>query len=66
LFDLIAAPAHDQLRAPNVIATAGSVHRLSAARLAEATEQFRTKVATLPKPHVRAARRGKSRFPLQS
>jgi mitochondrial fission protein ELM1 len=61
LFDLIAAPAHDNLRAPNVIATAGSVHRVTAARLAEATEQFRAKGATLPKPHVAVLLGGASR-----
>lgn len=52
LFDLIAAPAHDNLQAPNAIATAGSVHGVTAARIAEAAKDFQATVAGLPKPYV--------------
>ena len=61
LFDLIAAPAHDNLQAPNVIATAGSVHGVTAARLAEAAKRFRAAVADLPKPRVAVLLGGASR-----
>jgi uncharacterized protein len=61
LFDLIAAPAHDNLQAPNVIATAGSVHGVTAARLAEAAKRFRAAVADLPKPRVAVLLGGVSR-----
>jgi hypothetical protein len=61
LFDLIAAPAHDNLRASNVIATAGSVHGVTPARLAEAAKRFRPTVAGLPKPHVAVLLGGTSR-----
>jgi mitochondrial fission protein ELM1 len=52
LFDLITAPAHDNLRAPNAIATAGSVHGVTGARVAEAAKQLKATVAGLPKPYV--------------
>ena len=61
LFDLIVAPAHDNLQAPNVIATAGSVHRVTAARLAEAADRFEANIAGLPKPRVAVLLGGASR-----
>jgi mitochondrial fission protein ELM1 len=61
LFDLIATPAHDELQAPNVIATAGSVHRVTAARLTEAAERFEAVIANLPKPRVAVLLGGASR-----
>ncbi|HSD93758.1 MAG TPA: mitochondrial fission ELM1 family protein [Methyloceanibacter sp.] len=60
-FDLIAAPAHDDLQAPNVIATAGSVHRVTAARLTEAAKRFEAVIASLPKPRVAVLLGGASR-----
>jgi uncharacterized protein len=52
LFDLIAAPVHDDLQAPNVIATLGSVHGVTPARLAEAAKRFEPAVAALPHPRI--------------
>jgi mitochondrial fission protein ELM1 len=49
-FDLIAAPAHDDFRAPNVITTFGAVHRVTPERLAEAAKKFATRFAHLPHP----------------
>ena len=61
LFDLIAAPAHDNLQAPNVIATAGSLHGVNKARLAEAANQFRQHVASMPNPRIAVLLGGASR-----
>jgi uncharacterized protein len=61
LFDLIAAPAHDNLQAPNVIATAGSLHGVNKARLAQAAYQFRQQVANMPSPRVAVLLGGASR-----
>jgi len=52
LFDLIAAPVHDDFQAPNAIATFGAVHSVTAERLAEAGRRFAPQVEKLPKPHV--------------
>lgn len=52
-FDVVVAPAHDQVRAAaNVLATRGAVHRVDATRLAEAAEKFAPKFAALPRPLV--------------
>ncbi|HET9273393.1 MAG TPA: mitochondrial fission ELM1 family protein [Methyloceanibacter sp.] len=52
LFDLIAAPVHDDFQAPNVITTFGAVHSVTAARLAEAGKRFAAQVERLPHPRV--------------
>jgi mitochondrial fission protein ELM1 len=52
LFDLIAAPVHDDFQAPNVIATFGAVHSVTAERLAEAGKRFALQVAPLPHPRI--------------
>jgi mitochondrial fission protein ELM1 len=52
LFDLIAAPVHDDFRAPNVIATFGSVHSVTASRLAEAGKRYAPQVKSLPHPRI--------------
>ena len=49
-FDLIAAPAHDEFSAPNVITTFGAVHRVTPERLAHAGKKFATRFAPLPHP----------------
>ena len=49
-FDLIAAPAHDNFSAPNVITTFGAVHRVTPEQLAEAGKKFATRFAPLPHP----------------
>ncbi|MGE4219136.1 MAG: mitochondrial fission ELM1 family protein [Alphaproteobacteria bacterium] len=51
-FDLIAAPAHDGLTGSNVMVTQGAVHRVTAAKLADAAERFRPMLAHLPRPLV--------------
>jgi len=50
-FDLIVVPAHDRLRGPRVLVTAGAVHRVTPERLAEARRRFPA-LAALPRPIV--------------
>ena len=52
LFDLIAAPVHDDFEAPNVIVTFGAVHGVTAEKLAEAEKRFAPHVNRLPHPRV--------------
>lgn len=51
-FDLMLIPEHDTLRAPNVVVTRGAVHRVTAAKLAEAASAWRQHLDYLPKPRV--------------
>jgi len=51
-FDLIAAPVHDRLTGPNVIATHGALGRVSPAKLAAEAERFRAGVAALSQPRI--------------
>lgn len=51
-FDLIAAPAHDDFSAPNVIKTFGAVHRVTPKRLAEAAKRFAPRFDFLPHPRL--------------
>jgi mitochondrial fission protein ELM1 len=51
-FDLVAAPRHDRVTGPNVIATRGALHPVTPAKLAAAAEQFRARFASLPRPLV--------------
>jgi mitochondrial fission protein ELM1 len=60
-FDLIAAPAHDRLAGENVMATAGSLHRITPARLEEASKSFRSRIEHLPPPRVAVLLGGDSR-----
>ena len=48
-FDLLFVPEHDRLRGPRIIVTRGAIHRVTAARLAEARRQF-AGLAGLPRP----------------
>ncbi len=48
LFDLIVAPAHDDLTGPNVIAITGSPHRITPDRLAGAAPVFADRIEPLP------------------
>ena len=52
LFDLVAAPLHDDFTGPNVITTFGAVHRVSPDRIAAEGERFAPKFADLPQPRV--------------
>jgi mitochondrial fission protein ELM1 len=51
-FDLVVAPFHDRLEGPNVVATRGALHGVTAAKLAAAAERFAPKLAHLPRPLV--------------
>ena len=51
-FDLVAAPAHDDVSGPNVIATQGALHRVTKEKLEEAAREFASAVADLPRPLV--------------
>lgn len=51
-FDLVVAPEHDGLNAPNMIATLGSVNRITPDLLATEGERWRPAFAALPRPLV--------------
>ncbi|MCH8188084.1 MAG: mitochondrial fission ELM1 family protein [Proteobacteria bacterium] len=51
-FDLVAAPRHDHLAGPNVLATRGALHRVTAAKLEQAAAHFGPRYAHLPRPRV--------------
>ncbi len=51
-YDLIVAPAHDDLSGPNVLSITGSPHRITPQRLAEAAPAFAARIAPLPHPRV--------------
>ncbi|ODR98379.1 hypothetical protein AUC68_08010 [Methyloceanibacter methanicus] len=61
LFDLIAAPVHDDFTAPNVISTFGAVHSVTADRLTEAGARFAPRIAGLPHPRIAVLLGGNSR-----
>jgi uncharacterized protein len=52
LFDLIAAPVHDNFEGPNVIVTFGAVHSVTESRLAEEAARFAPHVKALPHPRI--------------
>lgn len=69
LFDLIAAPLHDEFEGPNVIVTFGAVHSVTGSRIAEEAERFAPRVANLPHPRVVVLLGGESQafsFPPES
>jgi mitochondrial fission protein ELM1 len=51
-FDLIVANRHDELTGPNVVVTRTALHRATPARLAEAAEAWRERLADVPRPLV--------------
>ncbi len=51
-FDVVVAPRHDRLEAPNVIATTGGLNRVTEDRLAAAAARFAPRFAHLPRPRV--------------
>ena len=51
-FDVLVTPDHDRLAGANVIETLGSMHRISAQRLAAAASEFGPGLAHLPRPLV--------------
>ena len=60
LFDLIAAPLHDNFEGPNVIVTFGAVHSVTGDRIAEEAERFGPRVAALPHPRIAVLLGGES------
>ena len=60
LFDLVAAPAHDNFEGPNVVTTFGAVHGVTPERLAEAGKQFAPRIEALPHPRVAVLLGGES------
>jgi len=61
LFDLVIAPAHDQLRGSNVFVTQGSIHHVTMEKLFSATEHFRPLLASLPRPVISVLVGGKNK-----
>ncbi len=51
-FDLVAVPAHDRLRGPNVVVTSASPNRVTAERLKEARNHFADPFEDMPSPRV--------------
>ncbi|MEZ5829276.1 MAG: mitochondrial fission ELM1 family protein [Hyphomicrobiales bacterium] len=60
LFDLVAAPAHDNFEGPNVVTTFGAVHSVTADRLAEAGNAFAPRIEGLPHPRTAVLLGGES------
>jgi uncharacterized protein len=60
LFDLVAAPVHDNFAGPNVVTTFGAVHSVTSARLAEAAKRFAPRVEALPHPRIAVLLGGES------
>jgi mitochondrial fission protein ELM1 len=51
-FDVIVAPLHDNLKAPNVINALGSIHGINPEFLKQEGQKFNYLVEKLPKPHI--------------
>ncbi len=60
-YDLIVAPAHDELSGDNVFEITGSPHRITPQRIAEAAPAFADRIAPLPHPRVAVLIGGKSK-----
>jgi len=60
-FDLVIPPTHDELSGPNVFPIVGAPNRMSPERLAAELARFRTRIETLPKPHIALIVGGKSK-----
>ncbi|TAJ64184.1 MAG: nucleoside-diphosphate sugar epimerase [Brevundimonas sp.] len=61
VYDLIVAPAHDEVTGANVLSVTGSPHRVTAIRLAEGAAIFRDRLEPLPRPRVAVLVGGRSR-----
>lgn len=59
-YDLVVAPAHDDLAGPNVLSITGSPHRVTRERLAEGAAAFETLLSPLPHPRVAVLIGGRS------
>lgn len=60
-YDLIVAPAHDDLSGDNVFEITGSPHRVTPQRIAEAAPAFADRITPLPHPRVAVLIGGKSK-----
>jgi len=60
-FDLVVAPRHDGLSGPNVIQTLGSLHRVTAEKLAAAAGEWRPHLVSHPPPRVAVLVGGRSK-----
>lgn len=60
-FDLIAVPAHDPARGPNVVVTTGAPNKITAERLEKARERWEPVFGNLPHPRVAVLVGGNSR-----
>jgi len=60
LFDLIAAPLHDDFEGSNVIVTFGAVHSVTDSRIAEEAKRFAQRVDDLPHPRIAVLLGGES------
>jgi len=60
-FDLVVAPQHDGLAGPNVVATRGSIHRVTAETLAAAAAEWHPRLASWARPRVAVLVGGKSK-----
>lgn len=61
LFDLVVAPAHDDIQGANVVSITGSPHRITPERLAEAAPAFVARLDALPHPRVAVLIGGRSK-----
>lgn len=60
-FDLVVVPAHDRLRAPNLVETLGALNALSPEVAAAEAERWRRRLGHLPEPRVAVLVGGPSR-----
>ena len=60
-FDMVVAPAHDELAGANVVSIVGSPHRITPARLTEAAPVYADQIGALPHPRIAVLIGGKSK-----
>ena len=60
-YDMIVAPAHDNLSGDNVFEITGSPHRITPQRIAQAAPAFADRIATLPHPRIAVLIGGRSK-----
>jgi mitochondrial fission protein ELM1 len=51
-FDLVIAPAHDQLSGNNVLTTLGALHRITPQKLEQAMPVFLSRIGRMPRPYI--------------
>jgi mitochondrial fission protein ELM1 len=61
LFDLVVASEHDKVRGDNVLLTAGSLHRVTPEKIAEAQKIFEAALGGLPHPRIAVLLGGSSK-----